>query len=129
MAKKIDRVVAGRQGLVTVMVSSLDAELPDTYRVATVDYARAGESHKGRMLSYDRGHCDHHNHLPGALCHCHVEAHPPTEPPCCNFEPVLEAFCERCLTYWVEQGYDYMKIYSVANSATLIEDLAGEDDQ
>jgi len=99
----VDRIVERKKAAIKIQASDL-SKLPARYSMALIMADRIGEACKGRVLGYDRGHCQHHALPIGALCHCHRENNAPTLPSCCEFIPVLNEFCIEAVTYLMADG-------------------------
>lgn len=102
----VDRIIERKKAAIKVEASDL-SKLPARYSMALIMADRIGEACKGRVLGYDRGHCQHHALPPGTLCHCHCGNEAPTVPLCCEFLPVLDKFCMESLQYLLEAGFSY----------------------
>ena len=123
---KIERVVAKRRGLMSVSVSSVRDELPERYAVALVDKSKVGAAHQGRVLAYDRGHCEHHGLAAGSQCHCHREGAAVSSPSDCRFIPVLSAFCSEALAYWKAEGLGDLTSAGIFDATAIVDDLQEE---
>lgn len=110
----------------SVSVSSVTEPMPEKYAVALIDKSKVGAPHEGRVLAYDRGHCDHHGLPAGSECHCHKEGFAVSCPGECRFAPVLSLFCSEAVAYWKAEGAGDLGQGGVFDPEAILEDLTGE---
>ena len=126
---KVDYLLCDRRGLLSAFASTLD-DLPETYGLAMIDKEKSSQSDHGRVLGYDRGHCQHHAESGTQECHCHHEGMPVSHPHDCRFVSVLDAFCQAGLDYWLAAGFDWTSSLSdLLDPTEIIAKMMENDDE